>query len=40
MIVGTEAQSPPLSEVAVERSKKVGGEAKLFKVKGALHFDL
>ena len=39
-IVGTEAQSAPFSEVAVERSKKAGGEAELFKVKGAQHFDL
>ncbi|ACA84993.1 peptidase S15 [Shewanella woodyi ATCC 51908] len=39
-IVGTEALSAQFSEVAVERSKKAGGEAELFKVKGAQHFDL
>ena len=39
-IVGTEALSAYFSEVAVERSEKVGGNAELFKIEGAQHFDL
>jgi len=39
-IVGTEALSAHFSEIAVERGVKAGGNAELFKVKGAQHFDL
>ena len=39
-IVGTEALSAYFSEIAVERSEKAGGDAELFRIKGAQHFDL
>ncbi len=39
-IIGSEALSAYFSEVAVERSQKAGGDAELFKIKGAQHFDL
>jgi len=39
-IIGTEALSAYFSEIAVERSQKAGGNAELFKISGAQHFDL
>lgn len=39
-IIGTDALSAYFSEIAVERSQADGGNAKLFKIEGAQHFDL
>lgn len=39
-VIGTDALSAYFSEIAVKKSKDLGGDAELFEISGANHFDL